>query len=82
MDGLHKKDMHYIPILDAGLAQRASREANYTAYTDGIEKDVFIKTEKGEILTGQVWPDDAAFPDFFAHNTSAWWQKWLTKLHD
>ena len=80
--GLHEKNMHYVPIIDAGLAQRTSIEANYTAFADGLDKDVFIKTEAGEVLTGQVWPDDAAFPDFFAENTTSWWHAWLTKLHD
>lgn len=77
--GLHKKNMHYIPIIDAGLAQRLS---GYNAYTDGVEKDVFIKTKKGEILTGQVWPDDAAFPDFFAKNTTNFWKHWLNEFHN
>ena len=82
MDGLHKKGMHYIPIIDAGLTQRSAADDGYTAYTDGVNKGVFIKTETGEILTGQVWPDDAAFPDFFANGTARWWQEWLTKLHN
>ena len=37
---LHGKDMHYIPIIDAGLAKRSE---GYQPYTDGVDKDVFIK---------------------------------------
>lgn len=62
--------MHYIPIIDAGVA---IRDSGYEAYTDGKDKDVFIKNQAGEILAGQVWPDDAAFPDFFGENTESWW---------
>lgn len=70
---LHSKDMHYIPIIDAGVAKRSS---GYDVYTDGVDKDIFIKAPVGEgdeIFTGQVWPNDAAFPDFFAEGASEWW---------
>lgn len=80
--GLHEKNMRYIPIIDAGLAQRPGEEQAYTAYNDGVKEDVFIKTSAGEIATGQVWPDDAAFPDFFQKSTPGWWGKWLTNFHD
>jgi alpha-glucosidase (family GH31 glycosyl hydrolase) len=29
-----------------------------------------------------VWPDDAAFPDFFAKNTTDFWKHWLTEFHN
>jgi len=44
--------MHYIPIIDAGVAQRSSKDDVYTTYEDGVKNNVFIKTEKGEVLTG------------------------------
>jgi alpha-glucosidase (family GH31 glycosyl hydrolase) len=62
--------MHYIPIVDAGVAQRD----NYDAYKDGVNKDVFIKNYDGqEVLSGRVWPNDAAFPDFFNPDAKTWW---------
>jgi len=55
--------MHFVPILDAGIAQREG--GNYTAYNDGVEKDVFMKAyQDGPIFTGEVWPVDAVYPDF------------------
>jgi alpha-glucosidase (family GH31 glycosyl hydrolase) len=55
--------MHYIPILDAGIAQRL--DDDYEAYTEGVSQDIFVKTGDGsEILTVEVWPAEAAFPDF------------------
>lgn len=68
--GLQAKGMHYIPILDAGVAKRANQ--GYSVYDDGVKNDVFVKTDAGEIFTGQVWPDDAAFPDYMNPKTVAW----------
>jgi alpha-glucosidase (family GH31 glycosyl hydrolase) len=64
--------MQYIPILDAGIAKRS--DGNYSTYDDGVANDVFIKTDQGSILTGQVWPSDVAFPDFMKPATVTWWK--------
>jgi len=34
----------------------SSNETDYPAYENGEAEDVFIKTESGEILFGNVWP--------------------------
>lgn len=39
-------------------------------------------TINGETFIGQVWPNDAAFPDFFAPAGISWWQDNLSKMHD
>lgn len=39
VDDLHSKNMHFIPIVDAGLARRS----DYDAYNQGIEQNVFIR---------------------------------------
>ena len=75
---LHADNMQYIPIIDAGLAVRK----NYTAYQEGLEQNLFIKSPKGDPFVGQVWPDDAVYPDFFNPNTTEWWGKWLTNFHN
>lgn len=39
------KDSHnikFVPIVDAGIAQRTPSVDNYTSYNDGVEQDVFI----------------------------------------
>jgi len=71
IDELHAKDKRYVPILDAAIAARAG--GDYEAYNDAINKDIFVKTESGEVYTGRVWPSDAAFPDFFKDSASAYW---------
>lgn len=52
---------------------------HYPAYTYGLDDDVFIKTQ-GDVLVGQVWPNDAAYPDWFNPKTSPWYNKELTYL--
>ena len=71
---LHAENYQYIPIIDAGIAQREG--SNYTAYNSGKEMDVFIKAyEGGPDFTGEVWPVDSVFPNFFKENTTKWWKE-------
>ena len=35
---IHAKNLHYVPILDAGIAKRDG----YAAYEDGMKRGVFI----------------------------------------
>ena len=79
VNDLHSKNQHYIPIIDAGIAIRSDNEA----YTDGINRDVFIKNwDNQTVYAGQVWPGDTAFPDFLNPEASNYWQDWLGKLYD
>ena len=77
---LKAKGMHWIPIMDAGVAQRVGQD--YKAYNVGAEQDVFVKAYNDEIFTGQVWAVDAAFPDFFQDRTKTYWGNMLTDIHD
>ena len=36
--------MKFIPIIDAGVAERLPSIDDYQAYADGVDKDVFIKS--------------------------------------
>jgi alpha-glucosidase (family GH31 glycosyl hydrolase) len=52
VNSLHEKNMHYIPIIDAGIAKRTE---GYEAYADGVSEDVFIKVNvngQPEVFTG------------------------------
>lgn len=77
---IHDKNMQYVPIIDAGIAMRA--KGTYPAYDEGVEKNVYIKIGDDQILVGQVWPKDAAYPDFFNPNTTTWWKEELTHFHN
>ena len=70
--------MHYIPIIDAGVALREG----YGPFDDGVSQDIFLKTDDSSLFIGQVWADDAVFPDWFHPNASAWWSKWVSNFHD
>ena len=73
---LKKKNMQYIPILDAGVALRP--KGNYDAYTQGKESDIYVKIKEGEDLIANIWPKDSVFPDFFNDKTMTWWSDQLT----
>jgi alpha-D-xyloside xylohydrolase len=47
---------------------------------DGEAKGVFMKVN-GETFIGQVWPNDAAFPDFFNDTAVQWWKDNLNSMH-
>ena len=70
--------MKYVPILDAGIAARQS--GIYPAYDRGKQDDIFIKIADKGTLIGEVWPNDAAYPDFFNPKAVTWWKDELTHL--
>ena len=78
---LHAKNMRFVPIIDAGIAQREN--GDYEAYTSGKEQDVFINayTDSDEYFTGEVWPVDAVYPSFFRKNTTTWWKDQIETFH-
>lgn len=53
----------------------------YQAYEDGITENVFLKIKNDEVFIGKVWPNEAAFPDFYHPNTTAWWHKGLDSMY-
>lgn len=71
VDELHAKNMKFVPIMDAGIAVAD----NYEAYSDGVEKGVFIKAgiDNKTDFVGSVWPGDAVYPDFTKNETVSWW---------
>jgi len=85
VNGLHDKNMHWIPIMDAGVAVRNNPQQDgkeYVAFKDGVAEEIFIKDQAGDVMLGQVWPVDAAFPDYFNSKTQDWWSKWLSNFHN
>jgi alpha-glucosidase (family GH31 glycosyl hydrolase) len=47
-----------------------------------MKEDIFIKDQSGDVLVGQTWAVDTAFPDWFNAKTSNWWSKWLTNFNN
>jgi alpha-glucosidase (family GH31 glycosyl hydrolase) len=83
IDMIHANlSLHYVPIIDAGVARRPW--GSYPAYDDGVASGAFIKNNatSTEDFIGQVWPNDAVFPDFLGAAGQAYWKRWLTTMHD
>jgi alpha-glucosidase (family GH31 glycosyl hydrolase) len=74
---IQAKNLSYIPIVDAGVAQK-----DYAPYNDGVSQGIFINASNGEPFTGKVWPNDAVYPDFLNPATQAYWSKNLQEFHD
>jgi alpha-glucosidase (family GH31 glycosyl hydrolase) len=71
--------MKWVPIVDIGISNRPGQD--YPFVDEGYAQNVF-QTINGEAFVGRVWPGDTVYPDFFATNTSSWWQSGMTHLHD
>ena len=65
-----------VTIIDPGV----KAEAGYAVFDEGKARDLFCKTEAGQLYIGQVWPGRTAFPDYVKPETRAWWSE-LTARH-
>lgn len=68
VDTLKQDGTRYIIILDPAISANET-EANYPTYTRGVQEDVFIKDENGDIQFGKVWPD---YPDVVVDPSLPW----------
>jgi len=82
VDSVHQNHMHYIPIIDAGIAARPNE--GYKAFDAGMKYDTFIKASKdlNEPFIGAVWPDEAVYTDFFNQNGDKFWGEQLDYFHN
>ena len=77
-DFLKDKKIHWVPIIDAGVA-RDRRQG--PGYSEGIRRGVFIKNKDGNPLTGTVWPGASHYVDWFHPNAISYWGEMLDHLH-
>ncbi|ADV68724.1 TIM-barrel domain-containing protein [Deinococcus maricopensis] len=61
--------VHLVPIVDPGVKQ----EAGYRVYDEAVRDDHLVRTARGDVLVGEVWPDPAVYPDFTRDEVVAWW---------
>ena len=86
INDLHSKNMHFVPIIDAGISiESDAKGTNW--FTDGQKRNVFIKSLKNPdmfngTLMGHVWPNHTAFVDFMHPNSSKFWTDGLDYLYD
>jgi alpha-glucosidase len=69
LDRLSQQGFRVITIIDPGV----KHEPGYSVFDQGVERDVFCRTEGGDIYVGQVWPGNTAFPDFVTEEARRWW---------
>ena len=67
--------VHWIPLIDAGIAIN-----QLEAYKKGNDMDVFIK-QGGNNYIGAVWPGKTAFVDFLHPNASQYWESMFNDLY-
>lgn len=80
VDSLHAADQRFVPIVDPGIFVE---DADYSAYTRGLEQNVFMTDLYGsDPYLGQVWPGATYFPDWFATNTTSYWTSEFQQFHD
>jgi alpha-glucosidase (family GH31 glycosyl hydrolase) len=78
---IKEMNMHFVPIMDAGVAVRKNQ--GYTVLENGLTKDIFIKRSDNQApLTAGVWCGHAYFPDFFKAATYDWWSSSFDSLYD
>ena len=69
LKGLANQGFRTISIVDPGV----KHDPGYAVYDDGLEQDVFCRTEGGDTYIGQVWPGNTVFPDFATPEARSWW---------
>ena len=71
---LNADGIRTIIILDPGMIDD---QVFYQPTIQGIDEDVFIRGEDGQLMRGAVWPGPVFFPDFFTRRTQQWWSRWI-----
>jgi alpha-glucosidase len=64
-----EQGVRLITIIDPGV----KAEPGYTTYDQALSAEYLVRTDRGEPLLGEVWPDPAVFPDFTRPEVRSWW---------
>lgn len=66
---LAERGFKAVTINDPGV----KKDEGYRVYDEGVEKGYFARTPEGEVYINEVWPGEAAFPDFGNPAVRQWW---------
>ena len=66
---LKDNQLRVITIVDPGVKV----DPGYSVFDEGLARNLFCKTDAGNLYIGQVWPGRTAFPDFSKAEARAWW---------
>ncbi|KAF2170137.1 glycoside hydrolase family 31 protein [Zasmidium cellare ATCC 36951] len=80
---LHANGQHYVPIVDSAIyiPNPYNASDNYSIYTDGNDRGVFLKNPDGSQYIGSVWPGYTVFPDWHAAEAVPWWTDSMEAHH-
>ncbi len=67
---LEPEHFKLITIVDPGV----KKDEKYAIYRQGVGRNLFCKTARGEVFIETVWPGLSAFPDFLKSETRQWWK--------
>ncbi|HTG68053.1 MAG TPA: TIM-barrel domain-containing protein, partial [Candidatus Udaeobacter sp.] len=74
MDELH---FHQVNIIDPAIRVPDPGQPEYAPYTEGTQKDLWVKNPDGTNFLGKVWPwgvpSKSVFPNFLKQETRDWW---------
>ncbi|XWW93518.1 hypothetical protein V2A60_001451 [Cordyceps javanica] len=65
--GLHDNGQKYVVMVDPAVAAK-----DYAPFHRGVDSHAFMMFN-GDVYRGVVWPGPAAYPDWFATNTTSYW---------
>lgn len=71
IEELHRLGMRVVTIVDPGVKV----DAEYATFADGMRRDVFARSADGSLYRGEVWPGEAAFPDFTKREARRFWSE-------
>lgn len=71
LGGLKERGFRMVTIVDPGVKY----EPGYRVFDEGVEQNLFCKTDSGQPYVGMVWPGRTVFPDFVKPEARAWWGK-------
>ena len=74
---LNEQGFKTVVMIDPGIKE----DPNYEVYTEGLEKDVFVRTADGPVAKAPVWPGFCAFPDFTNPTVRTWWGRLYSDLY-
>lgn len=64
-----RQGVKIITIMDPAVKEAEG----YFMYDEAIKSNFLVKGVRGDVLTGQVWPGKAVFPDFIQPEVREWW---------
>lgn len=71
MEDLRAHGVRAVTIVDPALKV----DADYEVYEAARANDLLVRTDRGEVLTGEVWPNPCVFPDLTRPEVQAFWSQ-------